>query len=220
MSHSNLSRTDVDEMLVGMSEHLSTEALVQRSQAGDRWAFGELAARYRQRLEALVETRMGKEVRATMDVADVVQETLARALQSVETFRFQGDDSFLRWLGGIAEHLIVKAASRGRRRKPLELKDDRFATGTSPSRGLRRDERFERLLKAIDGLPPDYREVLRLARIEGLKHEEIAAQMGRSHAAVRQLVVRALRLLGERFGDTESLHLGDRRLDSDGENDV
>ena len=207
-------------MQVGMSEHLSTETLVQRSQAGDRKAFGELIARYQQRLEALVETRMGKEVRATMDVADVVQETFARALQSVGRFQFQGDESFLRWLGGIAEHLIVKAASRGKRQKPLELKDDRFASETSPSRGLRRDERFERLLKAIDGLPPDYREVLRLARIEGLKHEEIAVRMGRSHAAVRQLVVRALRLLRERFGDTESLHLRDRRLHSEGEDDV
>ncbi len=203
-----------------MSEHHSTETLVGRAQAGDRGAFGELSARYRQRLEALVETRMGKEVRATMDVEDIVQETFARALQSMEKYQFQGDESFLRWLGGIAEHLIVKAAWRAKRQKPLELKDDRPASGTSPSRGLRRDERFERLLKAIDGLPPDYRQVLRLARIEGLKHEEIAERMGRSHAAVRQLVVRALRMLRARFGDTESLHLPDRTLHSDGEDDV
>ncbi len=84
-------RTDVDEMQLGMNKHLSSETLVGRAQAGDRGAFGELSARYRQRLEALVETRMGKEVRATMDVADVVQETFARALQSMERFQFQGD---------------------------------------------------------------------------------------------------------------------------------
>ena len=81
---------------------------------------------------------------------------------------------------------------------------------------LRREERFERLQKALESLPPDYREAIRLSRIEGLKTVEIAERMGRSREAVKQLIFRALRRLRESFGDTESLHLPDRKFDTEG----
>ena len=64
-------------------------------------------------------------------------------------------------------------------------------------------------------MPPDYREVIRLSRIAGMKTSDIAEHMGRSSAAVKQLLFRALRRLRESFGDTESLHLPDRRFDSE-----
>ena len=66
---------------------------------------------------------------------------------------------------------------------------------------LRREERFDRLQHALESLPPDYREVIRLSRIEGMKTSEIAELMGRSSAAVKQLLFRALRRLRESFGD-------------------
>lgn len=194
-----------------MSEQRPTETLVQKAQDGDMAAFGQLTERFGQRLAALVETRMGKEVRSRLEAGDVVQETLSRALQSIARFEFRGEDSFLQWLAGIAENLISKAATRGRRQVPLQLIDEPPASHTAPSKVMRREERRSRLLEALNALPPDYREVLRLARIEGLKHEEIARRMGRSHDAVRQLVVRGLRKLRERFGDTESLHLPKRQ---------
>jgi len=203
-----------------MSEPQSERVLVERAREGDREAFGRLVERYQERLEALVSARMGRLVRGALEVADIAQETFARALRSIESFRWQGDESFLRWLGGIAENLIAKAANREKRHGLLRLEQDAAASDPSPSKAMRRDERFRRLEEALAELPPDYREVIRLARIEGLKHEEIAARMNRSHAAVRQLVIRALRQLRERFGDTESFHLPDRILGSEEADDV
>jgi DNA-directed RNA polymerase specialized sigma24 family protein len=49
--------------------------------------------------------------------------------------------------------------------------------------------------------------------------KEIAERMGRSVDAVKHLLARALDALRERFGDTESYHLVDRRLDTGGRND-
>ena len=66
--------------------------------------------------------------------------------------------------------------------------------------------------EALDALPPDHREVLVLSRLEGLAAEEIARRMGRTPNAVYHLIVRALALLRERFGATESLLLPDRPL--------
>jgi RNA polymerase sigma-70 factor (ECF subfamily) len=188
------------------------ERLVLQAQNGDRTAFGRLVEQYEHRLEAIVRARMGTHLRGKLEVADVVQESFTRALQSLGAFRWQGEGSFLRWLGGIAENLLVKTASREARDRPLRSVADLPAAGTSPSRILRREERLRRLEKALEGLPADYREVIRLARIQGLKHEAIATRMGRSHAAIRQLVIRALRKLRESFPETESLNLASRVL--------
>jgi len=84
---------------------------------------------------------------------------------------------------------------------------------------LRREERFAQLQRALDGLGPEDREVILLARIQGLPLKEIATRMGRSHAAVAQLLSRALRKLKRSFGDTESLHLPDRSLEKKRESD-
>ena len=77
----------------------------------------------------------------------------------------------------------------------------------SPSRTLRRGERLDRLQKALDELPLDYRRVLRGVLVEKLPLTEIARRMGRTPNAVSLLLLRANRKLRESFGDTQSLHL-------------
>ena len=92
----------------------------------------------------------------------------------------------------------------------LELKGGVPNKDSTPSKQLRREERFDRLEQAINRLNPDYRTALILARIEGLKVHEIAAKMNRSTKAVYALLARALEQIKEEFGDTESLHLPDK----------
>lgn len=82
-----------------------------------------------------------------------------------------------------------------------------------PSKGLRREERFERLEKALASLSPEYREALTLVRIKGFKIAEAAERMGRTPNAVTHLLMRGLKKLKDSFGDTESLHLPPMRLD-------
>ncbi len=86
----------------------------------------------------------------------------------------------------------------------------------SPSKGMRRDERFERLKEALEDLTPEYREVILLARIERLPGKEIAKRLDRSPAAAAQLLSRALKKLRENFGDTESLNLPQRSIELEG----
>jgi len=123
--------------------------------------------------------------------------------------------SFARWLMGVARIAVIKAAhSPGWRQLGA---DARIAESvTSPSGALRREERFDRLQASLDSLQGDDRKVLYLARIKGLSMKEIADRMGRSPEAVRKLFGRALLKLRERFGDTESFHLPDRRLEGEG----
>ncbi len=197
-------------MLV-MESNEHSEALVGRAQEGDRSAFERLVEANRARLEALVRSRLSEHLRSEVEVEDVVQETLLQAFRSIERFRWQGEQSFVRWLGGIPENVIRKEHRGLEQRRKVRL-EPRRAEQTSPSKNLRRHERFDRLEQALKSLSDDHRQVIILARIEQLRVNEIALRMNRSETAVRNLLLRALRELQESFGDTESLQLPPRSL--------
>ena len=194
-----------------MNTSVSTEVLIERARQGDQAAFGMLVERYHERLLRFVHTRIGAHIHAEPDAEDIVQETCLRALEALEEFQWQSEPLFFRWLCGIAKNAILHCATRKKRREALG-DTVREKSSASPSRVLRRDERFERLEDAFSQLPAEQRDVLRLARLEGLAFPEIARRLNRRPEAVRQIAVRALRRLREFFGDTESLGLPDRVL--------
>ena len=66
--------------------------------------------------------------------------------------------------------------------------------------------------KALDSLSPEHREVILLARVEGLEIKQIATRLNKSVSAVKGLLFRALKGLKSSFGDTESLGLPERKL--------
>ena len=101
----------------------------------------------------------------------------------------------------------------------MELVNLLKARAASPSKELRRDERFERLKAALSRLKPDYRKVIFLARVRELPMRDVASRMGRSLNATSVLLYRALMKLQEAFGATESLNLPDRRLEYEEESD-
>lgn len=197
------------------------ERLIGDARQGVRSAFDHLAQKHRERLTAFVRARLGRELEERVEVEDVLQETFLRGFRSIDRFERRGEDSFFQWLCSIAE-CIIRDWARARKRRP-SVPLDRDVVGSasaSPSRSLRRDERFDRLQEALRRLSPDHQEVIRLSLLEGLRIREIAERMGRSTDAIKQLLLRATRKLRSHFGETESLHLPPRSLDDEGaEND-
>ena len=96
------------------------------------------------------------------------------------------------------------------------MTEERESPGVSPSRAQRRDERFDRLESSLNSLSPEYRDVVRLARIEGLSIMAIAERLDRTPDSVRNLLLRAMKQLRQSFGDTESLGLPDRAIEDKG----
>jgi RNA polymerase sigma-70 factor (ECF subfamily) len=195
-----------------MTDDKRTLELIERARNGSRVAFDELAAQITAPLLTSIRLGIGEGLRAKLDAEDVLQETLLRAFQSIKHFRWQGEESLRRWLEGIAANFLLHSGRTYGRKKELEIRRDPPASDPTPSRNERRNERFDRLKRSIDGLSPDYRTVIRLSRLEGLKIQEIAERMGRSPSAVKNLLLRAMKQLRESFGDTESLGLPDRNL--------
>lgn len=194
-------------------QHTPTEALVRRAREGDREAFDELASQFRDRVAAWVASRIGPQLRARVSVDDVIQETFLWALQGIARLEWRGEESFNHWLISIAKHVISREADRQERHPMLALDCEVAGGGVSPSKALRRGERFDRLEKAMRDLSPEHRRVIELARIERLPVQEIARRLGRSPNATSQLLSRALKKLRASFGDTESLGLPERSLD-------
>jgi RNA polymerase sigma-70 factor (ECF subfamily) len=203
-----------------MEKPVETGILVSRAQGGDRQAFDSLVERYRERVGATIRSQLAAHLRQTAEVQELVQETMVRAFRSLDRFRWRGNGSFHAWLCSIAKHVVLKSVEQGRKYQALDISSTVLAEGISPSRSMRRDERFDRLESAIKHLRPDYQKVIKLARIDGLPIKEIASRMNRSPGAVKVLLLRALRELKRNFGDTESLHLPNRGLEDGGGCDV
>ena len=200
-----------------MKPHDETETDVASAQKGDREAFDRLTARFRPGPTALVRAKMGTHLQSQIEVDDVLQETFVWAFRSIQRLDWKGEKAFDRWLCTIARHVILKASSSRWRRHHFALDRDVSHKGPSASTVAVRNERFDRLEKALEQLSADHRRVILLSRIDGLPIKEIAVRMDRSPDAVMKLLRRALKKLRETFGDTESLGLPARVLKTEGE---
>lgn len=83
----------------------------------------------------------------------------------------------------------------------LSIQNALVGTATSASAVAARRESSVLLADAIESLPEDYREVVILRNLVGLKFDEVAARMARSSGAVRMLWARAIERLSETLED-------------------
>ena len=202
-------------MALPMDAGEETRALIDEARTGNRSAFDRVAEAHRERLLSFIRARLGSRLRGRIEAEDLLQDTYVRALEALPRFQWRGEGSVFAWLATIAENRI-RALGRSPGTRTLPLEAEPADSGDPPSRGARREERFERLESALDSLSHDHREVVRLARVEGLPIAEVARRMHRTPGAVRHLLLRALERLRTGFGEeTESLHLPDKRLCSD-----
>ena len=198
----------------------SSEELVRQARDGDGEAFDELFRGHDERLRSLIRLRLGRRLRGSVDLEDVLQEAQLRAYTSIGALEWRSDDALYRWLAGIVRHVIEalscyhpRTNERAGDRQAVsidprgEISGNGFgsppdAIAAPPSDAPDREERLARLEAAFDQLRDDDREVILLARIERLSIKEIAATMGRSPAAVSMLLLRALRELRRTSGST------------------
>jgi RNA polymerase sigma-70 factor, ECF subfamily len=189
-----------------------SQKLVERASKGETPAIEALLERHLPALRAFLRLRAGDEIRARESVSDLVQSVCREVLQDVGTYRYQGEPAFRRWLYLTALHKVMdrgRYLERRRRASALEIPAsqragsvdeaqllDCYATFSTPSQDAMVREQTERIEKAFDELPEEYREVITLARIVGLPYADIAEQMNRSDDAVRKLLARALARLG------------------------
>ncbi len=182
-----------------MGAPTSSFDLVARVKGGDRDAFSGLFDKYRRRLAVLIYYKLGQDLRVSIEIDDIIQETMLRAWRDIGQFHYRAAGSFMSWLASIATHVIIDAVrhdGRDRRRAPavVPLSQAPEAADTrTPSRLLSQKEGAAALIERLNALPDDYRQAILLAKIEGLSTPELAERMGRSREAAALLLHRAIK---------------------------
>lgn len=178
---------------------VTDDELVERA-LDDRAVFAELYRRHLPRVYRYALAQTGGDVQRAQDVT--AQAFLA-ALEKLATYRRTG--TFISWLLTIARHKAAdlhRDLHRGRREvAPLEEAAGVASQEPSPERIVVARLELAQVLRTLRALAPDRVEALALRIFGELSTAEIAAVMGKSEAAVKMLVHRAVGDLRERLGD-------------------
>ncbi len=200
-------------------ESRQSKRLAHQAAAGDTEALDQLFARCQPRLRRFLALKGGIALRDA-ELEDLVQESYLEATRLFADYTYQGPDSFFRWLATVAANRIANlqrmaAAQKRDRRLERPLQNDGSTlvpgavqpedAGPGPRTLTLGAEAQARIDAALATLSTDDRDVITLARVQGLPLQEIAERMGRTRNAVALLLSRALRKLkaamGERDGD-------------------
>jgi RNA polymerase sigma-70 factor (ECF subfamily) len=148
-----------------------------------------------------------------VDSSDLVQEAFLEAHRDFVQFAGSTEAELLAWLrrilarnladtaryqtAGLRDHRRQRSLEALLDQSSLAVQEALAATGTTASAVAARRERAVLLADALESLPEDYRDVVILRNLEGLRFSDVATRMGRSSGAVRMLWARAIERLSE-----------------------
>src|SRR4051794_20508269 len=156
--------------------------LVALARAGDERAFAAILDRYRGPLARYCRRFLGP---AAAD--DALQQTFINAHAALTSPDASVPLALKPWLYRVARNAALNLA----RVPQLEPVPDDFVDRDAPDEIVDRRETFSRVLHAVAALPESQREVIVRHELAGESHEHIAAELGMSPGAIRQLAFRA-----------------------------
>jgi RNA polymerase sigma-70 factor (ECF subfamily) len=176
---------------------LDDSALLAQGRSGDQRALEKLY----QRNWRPVYRSFARYTKDPAEAEDLTQEVFLRAFRALPQYADRGVP-YLGYLLRIATNLARDRWRAGPPRVvPVGNVPDWPAPGPGPDGLAEQSDRRAALLRALDGLRPDQRTVLRLRILEGRSSAEVGALTNRSPAAVRQISSRALASLRAALDD-------------------
>lgn len=159
----------------------SDDRLVALAREGREAAFAEIVRRYRPGLVAFAAAYAPRD-----RIEDVVQESLVRSWRALG---HATEEIHLKpWLYTIVRNRALNARRDAKPHEPLSEEID--GVPQPPDIVLEREE-LDAVVGAVNALPEQQRQALVRSALEGHTHEQIAAALGSSPGAVRQLIYRA-----------------------------
>lgn len=177
--------------------------LIRRCLANEQAAFGQLLARYRRQVLALV-WRM---VSDREEAQDLAQEAFIRAFRSLHTF--DTTRSFPAWLFRITTNLcvdhyrrrkldtisLVQTSGPDQEERTLEIRSG----DAGPDEAFADREHAERLDQLVRSLPAPYRIVVLLRHQSDMSYEEISEALSLPLGTIKARLHRAHKMLREKL---------------------
>ena len=166
--------------------------------------FDALYAKYEKKIFNIIYRFIGDYEEAT----DLTQETFISAFRHYDKFR--GESKVFTWLYQIARNLCINRIRQRERQRSLRIEsldqprdanDEDSMTreiadlSQSPHQKLEEKELRQRVLAAIESLPPDYKEVILLREFQELSYNEIVEATGLTLENVKTRLSRARGML-------------------------
>ena len=193
--------------------------LLELAQSGDEQACRELLLDVADRLERYITDKMPQKHQSSFSAEDVLQDVLFAIHRDLSSFSPQSGASFYSWCYRIADNRLLDAIRRIERKKrggdrnKVERTPEQSGAGfidavpgkvTSPSVRVVRKEKAVALHEALEGLPENQREALKMRFIEDRSQNSIAGRLAVSQAAVEGLLKRGKRKLADMLSSLAS----------------
>lgn len=165
---------------------------IAAAQSGDRSAFARVVKAYYERLFRWLYHLTRDRHRAE----DLTQETFLKALAAMKSFR--AGSNFRAWLFRIGHNNFVNL-KRAERKSPQPASEDQPPTDDTagPLTTAADREALEKVARAIEDLPTDFRMALLLKAEEGMNYREIAAVLKTTEETARWRVFKARQKLAK-----------------------
>ena len=203
----------------------AASARVARAREGDAAAWDELVGELAPWLRVLARRQLAGELRKRLDPADVVQDACLAAHRDLASFRGTTEAELAVWMRRILErdlfelverHVVAQRRSVRREGRSLDASRSGASGGqpgrkarelvpsevSSPSRKAMRGEGAIALARALEELPEDQREAVRLRHVEGLSLAELAEALGGKVGCSRAVTNNGWRPHSDQVGQT------------------
>jgi len=134
------------------------------------------------------------------DAEDVVQDACLRALQHFDSFRGGAGTSARAWLLAIVRNTAYSSRRGKRGHVATEFDETQHSDSVAdehPEAALLRTAATESLVRALDRLAPEFREVIVLRELQGMSYKEISDVTGVPVGTVMSRLSRARARLRE-----------------------
>ena len=173
--------------------------LIRRCQTGDKDAFGAIVRRYAGAATGSACLLLGSHD----DALDASQDAFIRAWRSIG--RFDTDAPFFPWYATILRNVCFSRLRKRGRQLPAELTDSHAdaSQDADPVWLAERNERRDRVWRAILALPDAQREIIVMSHFQNLKYQQMADALGIPIGTVMSRLYNARRALRERLAHDE-----------------
>jgi RNA polymerase sigma-70 factor, ECF subfamily len=172
--------------------------LILRAKTYDPDALGTIYERYYQGIYRYVYYRVGDSSLAE----DLTGDIFLKMLHGIQSYSIQGVP-FSAWLYRIARNRVIDHMRRQPEKADLQLEEARVESIASSDADLENALQREELLRAVQVLTADQRQVIILKFIDDLDNATIAKVLGKTEGAVKSLQHRALDTLRQHIDRAE-----------------